>query len=255
MSRSYLVAAIIGTTVTLLGACGDERTGQSPGDSVEASDSPVVGRDAPVSPTEPTSAVDTIDRPATRTDTMMLEADPHVFEARRLDAGLYSVYYPADEMIVEQGASDEGEGVRFIANFGGTRTDSAFLHIFTPNDPASGLDDVRRLLLEPKGIIGSHGWRAEEMTPARYPWAIESFRITGRAGSDIIGSASIGEHRGRGIVVVTAYPAEFAEGMGPRVASILASLEWKDTRTGLARERTTTRPRRRVDERNQRLHL
>lgn len=184
----------------------------------------------------------------------MLEGDPHPIETRSVDAALYTLYSPSD-MIVEQSASDEGEGVRFIANFGGTRTDSAFLHIFTPNDSASGLDDVRRLLLEPNGIIGSNGWKAEEMTPVRYAWAVESFRITGRPGSDIIGSASIGMHRGRGIIVVTVYPAEFADGMGPRVAMILESLQWRDTRTGLAREQTTTRPRRREIDRNQRLQL
>lgn len=228
-----------------LGACDAERADISQPDPTRADTAGAVSN-APTAPSpsdEPAAVGDTAARPATRRDTMLLEGDPHPFEARRADAGLYTVYYPHEQMLLEQSSSDEGEGLRFIANFGGTRNDSAFLHIFTPNDPKAGPEAMRRLLLDNTGIVRSNGWgwTAEQSTAGRCPWALESFRIKGPAGSDIIGFACIGEHRSRGIVVVAAYPAEYAEGIGPRIAGILESLEWRDTRTGLSHDRTATR--------------
>jgi hypothetical protein len=244
----HFIRPAIGAMLALvtLGLLACDRAPQEGGarDTVRSDTPRIRTLSQPRSLEERVPEADTTERPSTRTDTMMIEGEPEPFEARRVDAALYTTYYPADEMLLEQGASDEGEGVRFIANFGGTRNDSAFLHIFTPGDATAGPDAMRRLLLDQTGILRSNdwGWTAEESSAERCPWALESYAIKGPARSRIVGFACIGEHRGRGLVVVAAYPDEYADGMGPRVASILDALEWKDTKTGLRREEVMTRP-------------
>jgi hypothetical protein len=183
--------------------------------------------------------VDSVPRDATKRDTISLEGDQTPIDVKLVETDLYSTYYPAEEMIADHSASGEGTGLRFVASFGGERNDSAFLHIFTPADPTAGPDVARRLLLGEHGIVTSNGWSAENVTTSSWcAWSHEAYALTGSPG--IIGFACIGDHRGRGFIVVAMYPESYEEGMGPRIDYILDELRWTDTRTPLAREEEST---------------
>jgi hypothetical protein len=239
MSRMHHALALLVLFAALVAACG--RSEPRGGDTTRTVRGPDTLTPATPPLEEPPSRVDTTARPAAKRDTIALEGDPHEIAMRRVDTDLYSTYYPSEEMTVEQSTSGEGTGVRFTANFGGKRNDSAFLHIFTPGDPKAGPDAARKLLLDQHGIVRSNGWSAEKHTALRCGWALESYQISGPPGSSLVGFACIGEHRGRGVVAVAVYPEGFEEGMGPRIAYILDELVWSDTQTRLGAPLPNTR--------------
>ncbi|MEW5929808.1 MAG: hypothetical protein AB1941_20325, partial [Gemmatimonadota bacterium] len=106
----------------MLGACGPDRPRR------EAPPPPAdTASEIPAQSTGPTS------RPDTLRDTLTLEgtAQPMVLRLYRTPPGFplpFSTYHPAD-LAPETATSAEGGTVRFVANFGGRRTDSAYVEV------------------------------------------------------------------------------------------------------------------------------
>ena len=225
----------------LLLGCSGEQHAETPIDTAATSAGDTAVTATPPSTAAEDSATGEGGQPLVMTDTVRLEGSEYVTTVSLFDGSAFTTYYSKDEMIADEMSSGEGTGVRFTANFGGTRNDSAFLHIFIPADTTAGPDAARDILLEANGIVRSQGWKATKASDNRCPWAVESYRITGPGGTQAIGFACVGEHAGRGFVVVAAYPGEYGDGMGPRVARILHHMRWKDTGTYLRDEKPSRR--------------
>jgi|GEM_PF-1094953 len=178
-------------------------------------------------------------RPATRTDTLVLEGMPQPVQVRLLEKNLpFSTYVPDEEMKVERTELEEGTSVRFIANFGGRLNPDAYLSIFIPDTPLT-VEQMEDYVASEHGVIRSNGWRLVRTTttPQDCPWAESSYLLQGsRERRQIRGSACIGLHAGTPFYVMMAYPLEYAEGFVPRAEKILGELRWNDTGKGLARE-------------------
>ena len=172
-------------------------------------------------------------RPASIVDTMRVEGEPQRARMELIATDLYSTYYPVEDLIADQTSSGEGTGVTFTANFGGRRNDSAFLHIFHPGDERASIEALRELLLDSNGIIASRGWRATIEATPRYAWARETYSV--RGDGNVIGFATITQHRDRAILITAAYPAEYGDGMGARIARILHYFRWSDGGSSLER--------------------
>lgn len=170
------------------------------------------------------------DRPATRRGVLMIEgtADTTDFRLVETPDGFpleFSTYMPAD-MVAEIDSSNAGYSVEFIANFGGTLNPRAYLQAFfyprstalalartTVDNFVTGLNpEVDRSRAEEP-----ESW-ASEQTSFSYPHEQQAY--TGR-----IALAQRGD-----VVfhVLAHYPAEYADGMGPRIAAILQEWRWAD---------------------------
>ncbi|NEQ26537.1 MAG: hypothetical protein F6K28_47415, partial [Microcoleus sp. SIO2G3] len=81
--------------------------------------------------------------------------------------------------------------------------------------------------LQTARLVASNRWQVvnpSEEVP--YSWAKE--RIVFREGmtsENIMGDVYIGESNGKAFYVITHYPAEYAEGFGPRADLILKNLQ------------------------------
>ena len=231
-TRTLLLTVILATV-----ACAGDPDGQPPsadttGSAITTGD-PLPGRAGAA--TEPPGG----DRPATRTDTLMLEGMPEPMALRLFrtpsDFPLpFSAYVPGD-MEPEAMASGEesGRAIRFVAEFGGVRNDGAFIHLFVYPE---GTDAQRALAMArayeaASGIPVSQGLEplGESEAGRRMPWADQAFVIRYQAGGTwYLGSIGVGSREGRLFHVLTHYPAEYADGFAPRSAMILETWMWAD---------------------------
>ena len=171
-------------------------------------------------------------RPERRADTLRLEGMPqplesHLYRAPWREPLAFSTYVPAD-MITEAA----GDTVRFVADFGGQRQDSALVQVVAlPHGLApDSLRRATRRLAEQRGLPAGP-------TSANLPWAIAEFDFRGRACSPATcstGTIVLAAHGGRFFRVLWQYPAEYGDGMAPRVRWILEEWRWQDTGDGLS---------------------
>lgn len=127
----------------------------------------------------------------------------------------FSTYVPADVQ-PEAARSEDGDAMRFVSAFGGTRDERAQL----------------RLVVLPAGSDGERAWQLARAAAERrggtplerpqYPWAHASYRLQGEAD----GFLSLGEHAGRWFYLVMEYPPDYAEGFTPRALVILREWRW-----------------------------
>ena len=204
--------------VTAFAACG--QPGRKSSERADTSHSPVPA-DSAHSRNRPTAP--TLDRAATRLDTMQVEGMPdtitlHLF---RTTAGFglpFSTYVPRD-MIAEADSSAGGQAVRFVANFDGQRNDS--VQIAVRAYPEGTTEAQARAAL-----VAALGGNKVVREPDRMTsWAEEEYDLQDLA---FTGSGMLGRHGGRLFHVVLRYPSEYADGFGPRALVILNEWRWTD---------------------------
>lgn len=184
--------------------------------------------DASATPTAtgvPTSYNSTNNRPATKTGTITVEGEkvPVTLKLYEQYSDLFTTYFPEKEFIAEGLSSGEGTGVKFIANFGGSRNENAYVHIAFLNDVKT-LDQLKSFVNGKNGLIASNKWqvvnREQKVT---YPWAKE--KIAFNQGKDIVGNVYLGQQSGRVFYVITQFPGEYGDGFPPRANLILENLQ------------------------------
>jgi hypothetical protein len=176
----------------------------------------------------PAQATGPTSRPDTLQDTLTLEGNPQPATLRlyRTPPGFplpFSTYVPAD-LVPEPVPTAAGGSVRFVANFGGRRTDSAYVAVVVHAD---GVDEeaARRML---SAATGGGGPAAPDQQ--RYPWALAEY--SGGTGATV-SRGILGRHEGQFFQVLIRYPAEFGDGFAPRAAAVLEHWEWEGAGGGL----------------------
>ena len=199
MNRSLLRITVI--FAVALAACNarEESTPQTeqpqpespntqPGPGGQAGDPPVAHHPEPPA------------RPQEKTDSIQVEGMWEPMRARLVSPTTslpFSTYVP-ERMQFDQQASGEGEGFYFYASFDGKRNPNAFMLVF----------------LLPQGADA-----AQARTLAN------AFRAS-RSGARQSTGAQLGEYNGRHFYVGYTYPAEYGDGMGPRMHYIRENWVW-----------------------------
>ncbi|WP_242037985.1 hypothetical protein [Tolypothrix sp. FACHB-123] len=184
--------------------------------------------DASVSPTPTglqTSYNSTSNRPATKTATITVEGEKVPVTLKLYDqySDLFTTYFPDKELIAEGLSSGEGTGVKFIANFGGSRNDNAYVHIAFLNDVKT-LDQLKSFVNGQNGLIATNKWQVVSREQSvTYPWAKE--KIVFNQGKDIVGNVYIGQQNDKVFYVITQFPVEYGDGFPPRANLILENLQ------------------------------
>ena len=139
-------------------------------------------------------------RPEEKRDSIQLEGNWEPLTAKLFKPHSdvpFSVYVPED-MLFEQASSGEGEGFYFYTNFGGKRNQDAFMLVF----------------MLPRGASASDAQRlADAFTSSR-------------TRSNYVAGVQLGSYQDRHFYVAYTYPAEFADGMGPRTHFIRSEWIW-----------------------------
>lgn len=237
MNRRWLaVAAVLMMLALLLAACGggagdngDTDEDELPLDPVEGSDG---GQDPDQEPPEEDEddADGTASRPATKSGTIMLEGMEETMEFILFEVPdgwplAFSTYHTAD-FLAEPIRTGEGDAVNFVANFGGTRNDQVLFQVFFhPEGTDPGEAD----------LVAEHLAEDFQLQPAdeednRAPWA---YAVWTSPGGPNITWLAAGEYDGKYFYVLADYPAEFGDGVGPRIGVILDEWIWTDTGTPL----------------------
>ncbi|MBW3534513.1 MAG: hypothetical protein KY453_04755 [Gemmatimonadetes bacterium] len=211
--------------LALAAACGGEAP--APGDEVPAAGDAVPAADTALSAAG-ASVPGASERPATRTDTLLVEGMPEPVELRlvRSPDGFplpFSTYAPA-EFRVEQAMREGQPAVRFVAAFGGVRSEDAFVEIALY--PAGG---GQAAALERAALSMDPSAEPEILDGSGLGWAELGWRWRG-GGADgpYVAHFLLGHHGERWFQVLRRYPPEYAEGFVPRAEVILESLRWGD---------------------------
>jgi hypothetical protein len=165
-----------------------------------------------------------INRLPIKTATISVEGEKIPITLRLYDqySDLFTTYFPEKDFIVEGGGSGEGTGVRFIANFGGSKNENAYVHVAFMNNLRT-LGQVRSFINRKGGLIASNGWQVVSQTQnVSYPWAKE--KIVFSKGKDITGTLYLGQQKGKAFYIITHYPVEYGDGFPPRADLILRNL-------------------------------
>jgi hypothetical protein len=211
--------------------CTDTPKVESATRTVDSASTPTTG--APASPAVPSEPAV---RPERMTDTMNLDGGAKGSRMKLIGEGLpFTTYYPEDDLIMEQNASDEGVGLRFVGNFGGKRNDSISAHFFFPSVRA-GLTEMNDYVTGEGGAVAAAEWEITGPATMNCSWASVSYlyRDTRQPGTG--GSICIGQHAGSAFYLITHYPGAEAGGLEIRLARILQHIRWKDSGTGLGKE-------------------
>lgn len=175
----------------------------------------------------PAGQFDLGDLPAEKDGTIKIEGMDESIKLKLFDHPKYVTYHP-EEMVAEPADSGEGDAVSFIANFGGQRNENAFVHFFLYPEGTSEED----ALFAASGLAEQLGSGVEEVAKEDryYDWSLSQY-----AGivDDISITISVGKHGDQLYQLLTHYPVEYGDGMGPRVNLILDELIWKDDGKGL----------------------
>ncbi len=164
-------------------------------------------------------------KPATKTATISIEGEktPITLKLYNQYSDLFTTYFPDKEFIAEGSSSGEGTGVRFIANFGGSKNENAYIHVAFLND-LKNLNQLRNFINGKNGLIASNGWRAVSRSQkVSYPWAKE--KIVFSKGKDIVGDVYLGQQNGKVFYVILHFPVAYGDGFPPRADLILQNLE------------------------------
>jgi hypothetical protein len=156
----------------------------------------------------------------------------------------FSTYAPVD-MAVDFTSVDELRVVHFTAEFGGVRNERARLSFYI-HPPGSTVEQAQAQLAaylsglfpDDTPIARDEPYeQADPVEPAsHYPWAQHESRYTvphpdGRG--MLVGRSGVGVHGDRVFHFVIEYPAEYGDGMGPRVEAILDEWRWEPDGTML----------------------
>lgn len=166
-----------------------------------------------------------INRPPTKTATITVEGEKIPVTLRLYDqfSDLFTTYFPEKDFLAQGVSSGEGTGVRFIANFGGSKNENAYVSVSFLNDFKT-LGQVRTFINGKRGLIASNGWRVVSRTRnVPYSWAKE--KIVFGKGKNMVGDIYLGQEKGKVFYVITHYPVEYGDGFPPRADLILRNLQ------------------------------
>ncbi|WP_256973050.1 hypothetical protein [Nostoc sp. T09] len=164
-------------------------------------------------------------RPTTKTATISVEGEKTPITLRLYDqySNLFTTYFPDKEFLAEGSSSGEGTGARFIANFGGSKNENAYVHIAFLNNLKT-LQQLKSFVNAKNGLIASNKWRVVDRTQkVPYAWAKE--KIVFSKGKSIVGNVYLGQQNGKVFYVITNYPVEYGDGFSPRADLILQNLQ------------------------------
>jgi hypothetical protein len=176
--------------------------------------------------------------PAIR-DTLLIEGMPEPTTATLVHTppGFslpFSTYVPHG-ITTEFGADGDSDAVRFTAAFAGRTEPNAYMHVFVYPAGTTGIQ-ARSSAFE---FLRSRFLVGDEANPTDTPpWAREAYALSysGDGGVHYVGRLIIATHADRYFHVLTHYPAEYGDGLGPRHARILQWWRWEDTGRPLVRE-------------------
>lgn len=161
-------------------------------------------------------------RPETIASEIAIEGVAEVLEMNLLESPEefpldFSTYIPAD-MQESTLPLDEGYAIRIWAVFGGVPNKEAHLTIYVfPS--AVGAEEAREASV---GRMKRLGDVVEDTI--RHPWARGSYSLKGNK----TGFLALARAKGHWFYLMTAYPPEYADGMGPRIDQIIERWRWKD---------------------------
>lgn len=170
-------------------------------------------------------------RAEARQDTILLEGMPeiitsHLYQAPASFPLPFSTYIP-EGMAPETVSAEEGEAIRVVVEFGGRRNENAYLQITAL--PAGTTEAQAREIARSQAAEGIQ----PDDVPF-YPWSIaEHMFMRGGQRGFVVGRLALGRHGGRYFTITSHYPAEYGDGLGPRIDYILRNWRWEDTGQGL----------------------
>ena len=165
----------------------------------------------------------------TKTDVISVEGEETEISLKLYDAAseVFTTYFPENDFVAESGSSGEGTGARFYFSAGGAKNEAVYIAMFFPAQ-ATSLEQIKKLVMQQGGLLQSNQWQVVNQTQeVPYSWAKEkiTFYEQRTASEPIGGEVYIGESDGKAFYVITHYPAEYAEGFGPRADLILKNLQ------------------------------
>lgn len=168
-------------------------------------------------------------RPSTKTDTISVEGEKTKVTLKLYDQAsqVFTTYFPEPDFVVESSGSGEGTGARFYFNAGGQQNQDVYVAMFFPAQ-ATTLEQIKELVTQEQGLLQSNQWKVvNQDEDVAYSWAKERivFEEQRPSSQNIQGEVYIGESGGKAFYVISHYPAEYAEGFGPRADLILKNLQ------------------------------
>lgn len=165
----------------------------------------------------------------TKTDVISVEGEETEISLKLYDAAseVFTTYVPENDFVAESVTSGEGTGARFYFSAGGTKNEAVYVAMFFPSQ-ATSLEQIKKLVTQQAGLLQGNQWQVVNQTEeVPYSWAKEkiTFYEQRTASEPIGGEVYMGESDGKAFYVITHYPAEYAEGFGPRADLILKNLQ------------------------------
>jgi hypothetical protein len=180
-------------------------------------------------------------RPAVRLDTIYIEGMPQPVQLQLVESPAtfpmpFTTYVPSDFAFEGTRRGDQPE-VRFSAEFGGQRNPDAFLEI-APYPTGLSLEGAE----ERARYAADAGAQLMSAQDSDLPWAIREWRSAARDDTgEWVSRVILGRHGERYFQLRIRYPAEYADGFGPRAAIVLREWRWKDGSPIRARAKTRSR--------------
>lgn len=171
-----------------------------------------------------------LERPATRRDIVVIEGMPDTLELRLMESPddfplQFSTYVPVD-MEVQTERVNGGRSLELVANFGGVLNERAYVQVFF-YEPGTTLARARTFVDGFVSGLNPEVDRAREVEP--HPWAHEQTAFSYPHEQQLfVGSIALAR---RGEIVfhyIQHYPAEYGDGMAPRISTILREWIWQD---------------------------
>lgn len=139
----------------------------------------------------------------------------------------FTTYLPS-QMKVDFMASDTAPSVRFVAAFGGRTNPEAYLQVRVYRPGVAELVPRNEIEVYLRG----RDPRQDNVTPSQgWPWTLAAYDFYYGAGpqqSGFMGTIGLGRHANRFFHVLAHYPAEYGDGIGPRIHRILTEWRWED---------------------------
>lgn len=222
--RWVLVALTLVLLAALVGCSSDEvdmqnpPTGGQPGDVTQSGDAQP--GDTPGDTTEPGEPGADAEpaEPQTKEGTILIEGMEEPVTLLKFDAPddwplQFSTWYP-DSWLAETESTEEGQRVRFVANYGGNRNDDVFFEVFVYPDGTTEEDVLARAadLAEELGI--------NAISERRYGWTMAEYAGV----TDAVNVLLVGGYGQNFFHVWEHYPGEFGDGYAPRAQLVMN--EW-----------------------------
>jgi hypothetical protein len=187
---------------------------QGPADTPTVQNSPHTGTPAV---SVPDSVVPSNTLPLEKKDSVSIEGsmEPTTLKLIRPDGAEppFTTYMPKD-FVFEPLSSGEGTGYYFFTNFGGRRNPEAYLLLFVFPENTTRTDAVARV----KAFVAS---RSSTAKPAEF----EAFSFT-KNNIRYASGIELRQHGNRFYYIARQYPAEMADGFGPRAHKITENWNW-----------------------------